>query len=172
MVTAGYGKKSQDWSYLTPRRALGVQAGNVVNPTLLGDEFIIDTTVAGVQQTPTERARQQTLVIFAIPKPSTVLAANATLHLWAKVDWDSQCNETVSSSSSASCPDVGSPSQLDAADRWALVAALKHSDAVTGSFASSLCFVVSWLPAGIYKAAIAAGITGSAEVIIAEQHTE
>ena len=183
MTTArGYGKKSQNWSYLTPKRAIAVQSGPVVDPATLIDDFNIDTTLTR-KGDPVERGCDRTLVIYAIPRAGVTLAATSTLHLWIKVDWDEARSPLPAASSSSSspspplsssspsfslCPDVGEPSDLDDTDRWALVKAEKHANAEAGSV--SLCFVFPRMPAGIYRAAIASALTG--EVIIAEQHTE
>jgi hypothetical protein len=132
---------------------------------------IIDTTVDRKGH-PIERARQQTLVIYAIPKPGATVAKDAVLQVWIEVDWDSvQCyNEgghEGSSSSDWNCPDYNTPLDLDDPDRWAVIEAGKHTNNET---AGSLCFSFPWLPAGRYKVALSTGVTG--EVILAEQHTE
>lgn len=169
-TTRGSGKKGQDWSYLTPKRAIAVQTDNVTDPSNLGDEFEIDTTVTR-KGDPVDRARQQTLVIFAVPKSGVSIANDAVLCLWSKVDWvDTGCADA--SSSSSSCPNVGSPNDLDDADRWALIQASTLSNAPAG-LTGAKCFSFPWLPAGIYKAAMSTGISGGTkEVIIVEQHTE
>lgn len=168
MVTPGYGKASQDWSYLTPKRAIWVQSGNVTDPANIDDAYVIDTTVKA-NGSPTDRGRNQTLVLYAIPKSGATLNhTTAVLYLWISADWDTKACDSTESSSQAICPDVEQPSDLDDSDRWALIAASTHADsAITNG---AMAFSFPWLPAGKYKAAMGAGVTG--DVIIAEQHTE
>ncbi len=169
----GYGQKGQDWSYLTAKNAIATQTGNVTDPTVLGVEFEIDTTVRATGAH-VERARQQTLVIFVVPHPAATLdRTSAVLHLWLKADWDKKAcvNDKGSSSSSSEalgCLEIPSLDDLDEIDRWALISASIHTDAVAGD--GAVAFSFPWLPAGVYKAALAAGLVGKATIV--EQHTE
>ena len=170
MTVRGYGQKGQDWSYLTPKTAIAVQSGNVVDPSTLNSEFVINTTVRNNGNESVERAREQTLVIFVVPSTGATLSNDCVLHLWSKVDWDQvRCTDAGSSSSSGvGCASIPALSSLPARNHWALIDAVKHANAVAAN--ESVAFYFYKLPAGIYKAAIASGLTGEATIV--EQHTE
>lgn len=176
MSLAGYGTTSFDSSdstYLTGRRGLYVQLANISNPDDVPSEAIIDTTVkrGGEKNL---RARQQTLVLFAICGVDAELAADAVLYLWIEDLWAGVASDLGSSSShaeSSSAPydlDLVNTDSIPSSRRWALIKAEKHAN---NSHAGSLAFVFIDLPAGRYKAAISSGVV-SGPVVIAEQHTE
>lgn len=171
--TVGYGKKSQDWSYLTPKRAIFAQTDGIVNPDLIPDHAIIDTTVDRSGK-PIERARQQTLVIYIILTEGSTLGVDAVLHLWVDGLWEEEgcANAGVpgSSSSNFGCPDVPPGSQISDQQRWCLIEAVKIANNNIPD--QSIAFSFPWLPAGRYKTAIATASSITGNIIIVEQHTE
>ena len=179
-MARGYGQKAQDWSYLTPKRALYTQSVLITDPALIPEAAIIDTTQASGRR-PTERARHQTLVIYctAVNDATITDSSTARLFLWLDSEYDEKaCGSPprdleLSSSSNWGC-DESIPDDFDGSvtksNRWALlaVAAIDNATALTGS----LCFSFPWLPAGRYKAAIGVGTIANDVVLISEQHTE
>lgn len=175
MPAVGFGKKSQDWSYLTPVRALYTQTDIITDPAAIPDSAIIDTTVDRHGRK-IERARNQTLNIYAIVR-NTPMASDAThdsavLYLFKEALWaELGCIPNESSSSFDACVAIGDISSISAKFRWALIAAAQKVG--LGSGGNSIMFSFPWLPAGRYKASIA--ITNNSnlgDIIIAEQHTE
>lgn len=176
MAIAGYGTTSTDASdstYLTGRRGLYMQTENITDPDDVPREAIIDTTVKQSGER-SLRARQQTLVVFAVCGSGAVLAADAVLYLWIENVWAGIASDLGSSSShseSSSAPydlDLLDVDQIPSSRRWSLIKAEKHAN---NNHGGSLAFVFIDLPAGKYKAAISSGISNG-PVVIAEQHTE
>lgn len=172
-ATRGYGKKSQDWSYLTPKRALYNQTAVIASAVDVPDATIIDTTVDR-KGDPVDRARQQTLVIYLLLVGSATLSKDAVLYLWIDGMWDEDAcaNPGVegSSSSNFGCPDVPEASEINPEDRWCLIRAVKLDNNNTANL--SLAFSFSRLPAGRYKAAIGVAGALTGEILLVEQHTE
>lgn len=165
---AGYGKAAQDWSYLTPKKALYIQSDVITDPGDIPDEAIIDTTIAhgGLSNS---RGRNQTLVIYAIPTSGGALDAGSILYLWINGAPDYTVNEDEADETSTS-GDTAFPDEDALGDSaWCLVQAVKLDN--NASYDSSLCWVFPWLPAGKYKAAIGAS-DSCQDVMIVEQHTE
>lgn len=171
MSAVGFGRKSQDWSYLTPLRALWVQTANIVQPQNIPSMGIIDTTLDRAGK-PIERARNQTLAIYAIVRVGT-LAADGKMYIWKENQWDELgCTLNVSSSSFDPCAAIGSWNTLGDRFKWSLIEVGYHVNANTAN-SSSLAFSFPWIPAGRYKFALATGISGAnPDIVIAEQHTE
>lgn len=178
-MAGGYGKKAQDWTYITPRRAVYTQDEVITDPAEIPEAAVIDTTVNSYGGS-TERGRHQTLVIYAIPYEGS-LDKDAILYLWidalwdtpadASPDTDSSSSPALSGSSSSTSANMNVPnkSQISASQRWALIEAAKVDNNQTAG--ESLAFSFPWLPAGRYKAAI--GDSSSfGKVVIVEQHTE
>jgi hypothetical protein len=173
MSGQGFGKKSQDWSYLSPRRLLYQQDALITDPEDIPESAIIDTTV-NAQGAPTDRARQQTLVAYIMELPGGFLPKEAVIYLWIDGLWSERAcagpplPEHSSSSSNWSCPPAV---DVAAQNRWCLIEAVKMDNAAHDG---SQAHAFPWLPAGRYK--IAVGDDGSGTFIgpvaIAEQHTE
>jgi len=180
---SGYGKVSQDWSYLTPKRSLYTQHALITVPTSanIPDQAIIDTTVVGPDGKPTSRARNQTLVIYVTGiGAATMPIATTELWLWVDSTYDERAcsnaqtpklGDIASSSSNWRCPDIIDSGDIVEADKWALIEVGKHNAAANNI--PSAAFVFPWLPAGRYKAALASGVlVAGSGFIISEQHTE
>lgn len=171
--TRGYGKKSQDWSYLTPKRALYTQTAVITDPVDVPNAAIIDTTLDR-KGDPVDRARQQTLAIYVILLAGATLAKDSVLYLWVEGIWDElqRANEGGSSSSSSdwSCLEIPESSEIPAGRRWCLIEAVKLDNNATAN--RSLAFAFPWLPAGRYKVAIGVAGTFTGGVVLVEQHTE
>ncbi|RKX22364.1 MAG: hypothetical protein DRP45_11450 [Candidatus Zixiibacteriota bacterium] len=158
------GKKAQDWSYLTPIRALHEQTGNITDPSNISDLTVVDTTVQSDGE-PVARARQQTLVVYVVLEDGATLDVDAArLTLWSYAEWESKICE------GGSCPEPPDWSTISASQRWAAIAHAKLDVINTELDDRSLAFVFPWMPAGKYKIAVSAGLTGNA--VICEQHTE
>lgn len=178
-MASGYGKKAQDWTYITPRRAVYVQEEVITDPADIPDSAVIDTTVNSYGAA-TERGRHQTLVISAIPFEGS-LDKDAVLYLWVDALWDTPTDSTPSSdssssqlagessSSTAANMNIPNKTQITTSQRWALIEAAKIDN--NGTDGESLAFSFPWLPAGRYKAAIGDS-TLFGKVVIVEQHTE
>ncbi len=167
------GKKAQDWSYLSPIRALYTQNAVITDPSDIPDSAIIDTRVSANGKL-TERAREQTLVIYAARIVADGDAESAEMGLWINLTWDENdcANSGVYKSSSSSMYDCTAPnnSVLTDVNRWALIDIGTHSLKGTVALANrSSAYVFSHLPAGRYKAGL---LTTAGGVVIAEQHTE
>ena len=174
---AGLGRKSQDWSYLTPIRALYTQTAENETPLEVPDYAIIDTTKYR-DGTPTERARNQTLVIYAIPRPGFAGfdTDKARLYLWKKCEWANlicRNDGNESSSSQWGCDNIPDWNAIPEINQWALIDAAQHTKLANNTDDRSVAFSFPWLPAGLYKAAITkSGSIVAPGVVIAEQHTE
>lgn len=182
MIVPGYGKKAQDWSYLTPIRALWYQRGtlgSVKDPSIIPDYSIIDTTKDS-NGIIVERARQQTLVVYAIRDSGAdaVPINKLVLGLWMECEWATEVPSLGSSSAvggTTEVPDKEIFFMDGAKRRWALVEAATIANAPsTGLNRRSLAFIFPWMPAGRYKVGIIDGFTQGLDAgfVLAEQHTE
>ena len=179
-ISQGLGQKGQDWSYLTPIRALFRQEALITTPINIPDYAIIDTTKDLSGTRPIERARNQTLVVYVIPTSGSQLSKDAILYLWKESLWVSgpidhfgpgSSSSELSSSKNPFNP-IGDAGDIEEENKWAIIDAAQHNKNGTNDL--SLAFVFPWLPAGRYKAAVGAEDNArfSGSVIIAEQHTE
>lgn len=182
MLVPGFGKKAQDWSYLTPIRALWYQQGvlgNVTDPSVIPDCSIIDTTKDS-NGVIVERARQQTLVIYAIRDsgPDATPINKLAVGLWMECEWVTEVCSLGSSSAVAGSTEVPDREAffIDGEKRrWALVEVATVANApTTGLNKRSIAFIFPWMPAGRYKVGIIDGLTNGANAgfVLAEQHTE
>ncbi len=178
------GKKGQDWSYLTDIRALWRQMANVVDPALIPDYSIIDTTkqqgLLNGAAVNNDRARQQTLVVHCIRLAASSIDGDVfRLGIWIDSLWSSEIIEEsadlISSSSSGESryPALGS---ITAQNRWSLIE-VATLDSVFGETTTivddrSYAFTFPWMPAGRYKIGVLSGLGAGDEMLLAEQHTE
>lgn len=163
ILAPGYGKTSQDWSYLTPKRGLYVQTAAISTPDGVPDLAIIDTTATRAGS-PGSHGRDQTLVIYVTLIGSSTLS-NAVLYLWV----DSSIDEVICEAPDVDCPPYPAPGDIGDVNKWALIETGYHGSAPSDS---SLAFSFTWFPAGRYKAAIGSADTFTGSVLISEQHTE
>lgn len=175
MAAEGYGKRAQDWVYLTPIKPLWVQGiADVADPSAVPDIGIIDLTVDRTGR-PVERGANITLVLYAISLgASTHINYDATLYLWKYNKWGTPLEDFDSSSSGVQHPFNNWSKDVLARAQYSLVSAAQHANATTTD-TGSLAFIFTDMPSGIYKASIGETPTGSLPAegtVIAEQHTE
>ena len=173
-VVSGIGKSAYDWSYMTKVRPVGMQSENIVDPANIDDAYVIDLLTKNDGHPQAERGRNHTLVVHFTQTDGATIAADATILLFIDSLWATDTRPAylddatiLSSSSGYEYDDVPPIGEISSSNRWALVSAVKESNAIAGLSRSA---VFQWLPAGRYKVCIGTGLTG--QVVVSEQHSQ